>query len=198
MPIPASPSTCSDPAASLGADGLEAFSSEASSVALPTKEAPLRDRAAGRSPTTDEAEPGIGAERHLVDWLDGLRFGCVAEQSLGRRAEQDLSGQRRLLEPHREVDGDPGRERLPGRGVPREHLACIDSDPHAQGEPVIALQFLVQPGERLPEVGRRADGSRSASSSCSRGTPNTAMAASPMNFSTVPPWRSTIVRTVSK
>ena len=32
---------------------------------------------------------------------------------------------------------------------------------------------------------------RSASSSCSCGTPNTAMIASPMNFSIVPPWRST-------
>ena len=33
---------------------------------------------------------------------------------------------------------------------------------------------------------------RSASSSCSCGTPKTAITASPMNFSTVPPWRSTI------
>jgi hypothetical protein len=32
---------------------------------------------------------------------------------------------------------------------------------------------------------------RSASSSCATGTPNTAITASPMNFSTVPPWRST-------
>jgi hypothetical protein len=33
---------------------------------------------------------------------------------------------------------------------------------------------------------------RSASSSCSVGTPNTAITASPMNFSTVPPCRSTM------
>jgi hypothetical protein len=33
---------------------------------------------------------------------------------------------------------------------------------------------------------------RSASSSCAAGTPNTAITASPMNFSTVPPWNSTI------
>ncbi len=39
---------------------------------------------------------------------------------------------------------------------------------------------------------------RNASSSCSTGTPNTAMTASPMNFSTVPPWRSTAVRIASK
>ncbi len=39
---------------------------------------------------------------------------------------------------------------------------------------------------------------RSASSSWSCGIPNTAMTASPMNFSTVPPWRSIAARIVSK
>jgi len=35
---------------------------------------------------------------------------------------------------------------------------------------------------------------RRASSSCTCGTPNTAITASPMNFSTVPPWRSITAR----
>jgi hypothetical protein len=39
---------------------------------------------------------------------------------------------------------------------------------------------------------------RRASSSCSTGTPKTAITASPMNFSTVPPSRSTIVFIRSK
>jgi len=39
---------------------------------------------------------------------------------------------------------------------------------------------------------------RSASSSCTLGIPNTAMTASPMNFSTRPPWRSTICLICSK
>ena len=39
---------------------------------------------------------------------------------------------------------------------------------------------------------------RSASSSCSVGTPNTAITASPMYFSTVPPWRSSTTRISSK
>ncbi len=39
---------------------------------------------------------------------------------------------------------------------------------------------------------------RSASSSCSCGMPNTAMIASPMNFSTAPPCRSTTARIASK
>jgi hypothetical protein len=42
---------------------------------------------------------------------------------------------------------------------------------------------------RISDAARNA---RSASSSCAAGTPNTAITASPMNFSTVPPWRSTI------
>ena len=39
---------------------------------------------------------------------------------------------------------------------------------------------------------------RSASSSCTFGTPKTAITASPMNFSTVPPWRSSAARISSK
>ena len=39
---------------------------------------------------------------------------------------------------------------------------------------------------------------RSASSSWSRGTPNTAITASPMNFSTTPPWRCTAACIASK
>ena len=39
---------------------------------------------------------------------------------------------------------------------------------------------------------------RSASSSCAAGTPNTAITASPMNFSTVPPWPSAIAFIRSK
>ncbi len=39
----------------------------------------------------------------------------------------------------------------------------------------------------MPTAARTA---RSASSSCARGTPNTAMMASPMYFSTLPPWRA--------
>jgi hypothetical protein len=48
---------------------------------------------------------------------------------------------------------------------------------------------------RISTAGRHA---RSASSSCAAGTPNTAITASPMNFSTVPPSRSTISRIRSK
>ena len=47
----------------------------------------------------------------------------------------------------------------------------------------------------MPAAARTA---RRASSSCSRGRPKTAMTASPMNFSTTPPCRSSSARMVSK
>ena len=47
----------------------------------------------------------------------------------------------------------------------------------------------------MPSAARTA---LSASSSCRVGIPNTAMTASPMNFSTVPPWSSISARIASK
>ena len=47
---------------------------------------------------------------------------------------------------------------------------------------------------RIASAARTA---RSGSSSCAVGAPNSAMTASPMNFSTVPPWRSSSARTRS-
>ena len=48
---------------------------------------------------------------------------------------------------------------------------------------------------RISTAARQA---RNASSSCTAGTPNTAITASPMNFSTEPPCDSTIPRITSK
>src|SRR5262245_897416 len=55
--------------------------------------------------------------------------------------------------------------------------------------------FSTSRRSRICEAARTA---RSASSSCTVGTPNTAMTASPMNFSTVPPWLSIAERISSK
>jgi hypothetical protein len=51
---------------------------------------------------------------------------------------------------------------------------------------------------RPPRSSAAARTARRASSSCTVGTPKTAITASPMNFSTVPPCRSTIAFAVSK
>jgi hypothetical protein len=47
-------------------------------------------------------------------------------------------------------------------------------------------------------MSKAAVAARWASSSCMTGKPNTAITASPMNFSTVPPWVSMLPRIVSK
>ncbi len=46
-------------------------------------------------------------------------------------------------------------------------------------------------------ISRAADRARPASSSCATGSPNTAMTASPMNFSSVPPWAATTSRAIA-
>ena len=63
-----------------------------------------------------------------------------------------------------------------------DDLAGVDADPRLDAR---------APGSasRISAAARHA---RSASSSCATGTPNTAITASPMNFSTVPPCDSTI------
>jgi hypothetical protein len=51
---------------------------------------------------------------------------------------------------------------------------------------------------KASRISRAARTARNASSSCTTGTPKTAITASPMNFSTDPPWRSTIAFMRSK
>ena len=54
---------------------------------------------------------------------------------------------------------------------------------------MVALQLLVEDLEGLSHLGRSANGSEGIVL-VDRWNPNTAITASPMNFSTVPPWRS--------
>ena len=60
----------------------------------------------------------------------------------------------------------------------------VDPDPDLQRERRVRLVQLL---DRLQDAKRRARTARSASSSCATGAPKTAITASPMNFSTVPP-----------
>ena len=66
-----------------------------------------------------------------------------------------------------------------------DRLAGVDPDPHLE---LLAAHRVTQ--ERIASAARTA---RSGSSSCATGAPNTAITASPMNFSTVPPCRSSSV-----
>jgi hypothetical protein len=61
--------------------------------------------------------------------------------------------------------------------------------------PARALMFSALTWSTSSSAARTA---RSASSSRATGAPQTAMTASPMNFSIVPPWRATTPRAISK
>ena len=93
-------------------------------------------------------------------------------------ADQHLPRVRCLLQPRCHVHGVAGRQPLLGAD---QHLASVDPDPTLQAE--------LRQGLPHSTAARHA---RSASSSCTTGTPNTAITASPMNFSTEPPCDSTI------
>ena len=87
--------------------------------------------------------------------------------------DQHLTRLRRLLQPRRHVHRVTGREPLLGTG---HHLAVLTPIRPSIPSPANA--------SRISTAARHA---RSASSSCTTGTPNTAITASPMNFSTEPP-----------
>ena len=73
-----------------------------------------------------------------------------------------------------------------GPGAERdERLAGGDGDAHLSSGCSSTTQ------SRIASAARTA---RSGSSSCATGAPKTAITASPMNFSTVPPWRSSSAR----
>ena len=115
---------------------------------------------------------------------DELGRDCTRQQAVGRIANEDHAGLGGLLEPGRHVDGVARDERVARAG---DDLACVDSDPGPEAEG----------GDRIAQLDGRAGGAQ-ASSSWICGIPNTAMTASPMNFSTVAPCRSNAARASSK
>ncbi len=83
----------------------------------------------------------LALQRHRLD-----RLGCyrVAQEAVRGLANQDLAGLGGLLEPGGHVDGVPGYQRLPGRRIPRHHLAGVQAGPGEDGDPPVPLQVSVQ------------------------------------------------------
>ena len=119
--------------------------------------------------------------------LRGHRFDVVSRNSVAhetpcRLPDQNRPGRSTRLKArcgvHRVTDdrsADPGHE----------YFACGDADPGRKRDRSNLVQRLMHSCMSIP-----ARTARSASSSCAFGTPKTAETASPMNFSTRPPWRS--------
>ena len=103
--------------------------------------------------------------------LDGLHNNSVARERERLEADEHLARSRRLLQACGDVDRVAGREPLGGTG---DDLAGRDADP-------------IPRSGRASRISTAARQARRASSSCNTGTPKTAITASPMNFSTVPP-----------
>jgi len=88
----------------------------------------------------------------------------------------------------------------PGSAACSSRAATFTASPVAKRSsvPVTTSPVLTPMRPRTPSSGNAsristaARHARNASSSCTTGTPNTAITASPMNFSTLPPCRSTI------
>ena len=123
----------------------------------------------------------------------GGRFAVVHSVSRGaicRLVDEHAVDRRGALETSGGVDDVAGGHSLAGIRL------CIElderlagRDPHAELEPLLELRTR---GWRAPHVPRAPDRPRAPT-----GAPKSAITASPMNFSTVPPYRSSSVRTRS-
>ena len=125
-----------------------------------------------------------------LERLDGLDLDGVFHEPVGALADQHLARGRRLLEPRGDVHRVSGDEPLPARGIAGDDLARVHADADLDADAVVAFELVVQdrraPRASRPPRGRLAPGRPRAE----RGMPKTAMTASPMNFSTVPPCAS--------
>ena len=108
---------------------------------------------------------------------------------VGERADGDAAGRRGGLQPRRRVDGVAGEEaarRSPGVTSRRTRASPVLT-PTRTCSGVPSGRVMPSSASTMRRPARTA---RSGSSSCTAGTPKTPTTASPMNFSTVPPWDS--------
>ena len=131
-----------------------------------------------------------------------LLFAEVVEDEAGSGAggalgDDRLAGLGELLEPGGGVDGGAGDDRLAGRRVERrDGFAGVDPGADLHGDPVVCSRLAFRSTSRA-RIASAARSARAGSSSCAFGTPNTAITASPMYFSTVPPCASISPRTAA-
>ena len=110
-----------------------ARSSCSSSTRRPTKGAAIGRVNAGTS--SSSSSDAKGGNRLALPfqrkWRDRLRADGAAHESLGRRADENLSGARSLLEALGDVHCVACGERLAGA---RDDLPGVDADPHLEPE----------------------------------------------------------------
>ena len=143
----------------------------------------------------------VGGDRHKPEGLE-RRALALDRQRRDRRGvhrmtdqaervvpEQDVSGSRRLLEPRGDIDDVTRRERAARRGRARDGLPRVDPDAHREIDTALAPQLTAQVSDLLAHLRCRPHRPQRVVL-MHDGIPKTPMTASPMKFSTVPPWRS--------
>jgi hypothetical protein len=114
---------------------------------------PARERGCARDdsqqpPSVDRLRAAFQLQR-----VERLDEGCIANEPVGRLAEQNLTWARRRLEPLRERHGFTGCEGVPFGWIACHDLSGVDASPHPELEPVLGAQLLVQLRQRLAQLG---------------------------------------------
>ena len=105
-------------------------------------------------------EPPHGDRLRLsfqLERRDRLGDDRVAHEPDGRVADEDLPSSGGGFEPLRDDDGVAGGERVPLLWVACDHLAGVDAGAHLDPDAVGGVEPVVQAGERLAELDRRAN-----------------------------------------
>ena len=189
-----------DRAASASTTALSKRRPQASHLGVPPDHRAGIGASALRQPRTAQQSPGWHAFGLALELerLDRLDLDGRPHELVGELADEDLVGRRGLLQAGGGVDRVAGDEALTGAGVAGHDLAGVHADAHGELDAPAALELLVRgcaSAARMPSAARTA---RRASSSWTVGNPKTAMMASPMNFSMVPPCASSSTRMASK
>ena len=187
LPMPATPTTETSWAVRSSATAWKSSLTRRSSRSRPTNGAsrPV-DAAAAAALRRRRAAPAragparLALELVLARVLVGDRR---LRRALGRLADEHVPGSAARLDPRRGVDE-----------VARDHALTLGAERHRRlaGEHAGAgaqrrCADLVPSAATASTRSSAARTARSASSSCATGAPHTAITASPMNFSTVPP-----------
>ena len=149
--------------------------------------------AADRTPSSRNA--GIGSDLPLSSSGSTASSSVdVRDQLAGERPDQHLVRAGGLLEARGDVDGVAGDEPLPRGRVARDDLAGVDAGAVLERDAEARVELGVQRPRARPASRRRRAPPARRRPRAGCGRPNTAITASPMNFSTVPPWRSSSSR----
>lgn len=116
----------------------------------------------------------------------------IPDQRKGRLPDDGLARCGGLLKPRGDIHGVPRGEGLPLSGVAGHDVAGVDAVRRAITTPSSRSSASLSAAIRSCSSLAARTALR-ASSSRSVGMPKTAITASPMNFSTVPPWRSSAI-----